>query len=479
MLGPLIAQHYPVVPLSCQRNFLAAFDKRCNYHSDKRIDPVVTKANSRLLNRICPSGLDPIEWSTDLFHAWNAQFEPEKQRRHLVCLPQIEACTVKTFSSKQIFVKVEALLKRHDPEWAPRIIYQSSDLHNALLGPVMQACTKRMFNALDLATDPNEVVYCGAYKKTTEELCDFITYGASQHCKFVESDFSSNDMTQVKDVHLLEILWLRRLGAPEWLTALMLYANTIPVRSRQYGMRATIKNQLPSGAQSTTFRNTLWNATQVECFATRHHFRGKCLLLGDDVLLRVDNPWSRKQQIRRAYEFVTKQAHMKAKVKVRNHLSECEFLSKQFIMTANGFVLVPKLGKALGRFNASANNNSGVSHREYLAGKALSYAYEFRHVPPISRCFQERYLQLAPTGGYSLSGLGWFSKGMFLRLGTMGVLDAMENCKTCTRDDMTRFYHYKYGLTSTDVIELCLRFIFGEDDLDVAAVGRIIEDFVD
>jgi len=41
----------------------------------------------------------------------------------------------------------------------------------------------------------------------------------------VESDFSSNDMTQLEDVHLLEIVWLSRFGAPKWLTSLMHVAN--------------------------------------------------------------------------------------------------------------------------------------------------------------------------------------------------------------------------------------------------------------
>jgi hypothetical protein len=460
---------------------MAAFDKRCNYYTDKRASKRVVAGSLRLLGRLVPAPLGPIEWTPELFHAWNAQFKAEKRARHLKVFPLISECTVKQFTDKQIFVKVEALLKRHDPDWAPRIIYQSSDLHNCILGPVMQACTKRMFLAMDQNSDPSEIVFCGAYSKTTDTICDFICEGSPSKPVFIESDFSSNDKTQVRDVHLLEIQWLRRLGAPLWITSLMLHANSFAVRSNAFGLRARVTNQLPTGAQSTTFRNTLWNASIVETFAHSLGLRGKCLVLGDDMLLRLDNPFSvRAQQVRRAYQHVTMLACMISKVQVFRHLSECTFLSKQFIMTSTGYVLVPKLGKALARFNARASANEAVSDCSYLAGKALSYSYEFRHAPVLSRLFFERFQQLAPEGDINFDGLGWNAKGAFLNFGIEGVLRAIAKPSTvCSRDDMTRFYHYKYSMTATDVVELCLRMVFGEDDLDVACCERILEDFLD
>jgi hypothetical protein len=461
---------------------LAAFDKRCNFYTNRRADRKVVRGSLNLLSRLCPEALEPVEWTPELFRSWNAQFSAEKQARHMKVYPLVAECTVKQFTDKQIFVKVEALLKRRDPNWAPRVIYQSSDLHNVILGPVMGACTKRMFKAMDQETDPRKVVYCGAYAKQTDDLCDFICGGAVPDSIFIESDFSSNDKTQVRDVHLLEIQWLRRLGAPLWITSLMLHANSFAVRSNEFGLRARVTNQLPTGAQSTTFRNSLWNASIVETYANSLGLRGKCLILGDDMLFRLDNPMSRRtQQIRRSYEHVTKLACMVAKVKVFRHLSECTFLSKQFIMTDSGFVLVPKLGKALARFNARASANEAVSDSSYLAGKALSCSYEFRHCPVLARLFYERYLQLVPPDAdVSFDGLGWVAKGAFLRFGIKGVLRAIVNpTSKCSRDDMTRFYHYKYSMTATDVVELAMRFVFGEDDLDAACCERILEDFMD
>jgi hypothetical protein len=482
VLGPLLRDHYPVVPDSSRKNLLAAFDKRCNFYDSRRVSREIVQANVDLLDRLAPTAWDPVEWTPELFHAWNAQFPAAKQARHLRVLPRISEITSKEFSNKQIFVKVEALLKRHDPNWAPRVIYQSSDIHNALLGPVMQKCTKRMFGSLLVDQGQDQVNYKGAYSANSDELATFINRYGTDKSVYIESDFSSNDMTQVRDVHILEVKWLERFGAPKWLTGLMLHANSFAVSSMAHAVRARIRNQLPTGAQSTTFRNSLWNMTINYAFCKRSGAIGDVLILGDDMLMRNDNPRStRAQQLRRDYEHVSRLACMKVTVKVRKHLSECEFLSKNFVMTSYGFVLVPKLGKAIARFNARASENEAISDSEYLAGKSLSYAYEFRHCPVIARMFVERYNQLHDqTKEVSLDALGWNAKGSFLALGTAGILQQINTVKhVMTRDDMTRFYHWKFDLTATDVIELLLATLFGEEDLDEAGCSRILEDFLD
>jgi len=480
VLGPLLVDHYPVVPDSSRRNLLAAFDKRCNFYTDKRADRSIVKASLSLLDRIAPHPWDPLEWTPELFAQWNAQFDTAKQAKHVKCLPTLSEITSKQFSNKQIFVKVEALLKRHDPQWAPRVINQSSDMHNALLGPVMWQCSKRMFAAFKLEPEDPDVAYMGAYREQTPALCERINRCGGSSSLFIESDFSSNDMTQVRDVHLLEVQWLRRFGAPMWLTGLMLTANSYLVSSRKHAVMGRVQNQLPTGAQSTTFRNTMWNASINHAFCLRTSAKGDCLILGDDMLMRYDNPIStRVKNIRREYEHVIRLACMEGEVKVRKFLSECHFLSKQFIPTARGHVLAPKLGKAIARFNARATSNQAVSDRSYLAGKALSYAFEFRFVPPLSRAFFLRYEQLVGDTEPSLDGLGWNAKGAFLDAGVAGIIAQLRNVQhPATRDECTLFYHSNYGLTFTDVLELCVAMLFGEDDLDEVGCQRILEDFV-
>jgi len=482
ILGPLIRTHHPVVADSSRANLFAAFDKRCNHFSDARVDPELIAASHKLALRLLPEPLDPLVYDMDLFEDWNSQFDGPKQKRHKIAYEKLSSITQSDFSDKQIFVKVEALLKRHDPNWAPRIIYQSSDLHNVLLGPVMWKCTKRLFSYLEWDSKESQVNYMGAYAKDSPSLVERINRFGTSDSVYVESDFTSNDMTQVRDVHLLEVFWLQRLGAPAWLTALMMIANSFKASSRTHRVSARITNQLPTGAQSTTFRNSMWNCTINYAFCQRVKATGDVLILGDDMLMRYDNPISsRVKNIRREYEHVCKLACMKAKVFVRKHLSECTFLSKQFIMTDNErqYVMIPLLGKAVARFNVRASANDAVSDEAYLAGKALSYAYEFRFAPTISRLFYYRYQQLVPPEGVSLDALGWNAKGAFLRRGTDGVIAAIENATNpASADDLTRFYHWKYELCHQEVVELLLAMIFGEDDLDEEGIGYICSDFL-
>jgi len=269
ILGPLISQHIPVVPDGSRKNLLAAFDKRCNFYSAARLPLDYLVSNAELLHAVAPDAWDPLVYDRELFESWNYQFDSAKQARHLKAYGKISDATLRDFTDKEIFVKVEALLKRNDPDWAPRIIYQSTDLHNVLLGPVMWRCCKRMFSAFKQDT-LSDVQRMGAYAEDTPALVAHITANSQPGCIYLESDFSSNDMTQVKDVHMLEVAWLERFGAPKWLTALMLVANSFRVSSRKHRVKASIENQLPTGAQSTTFRNTMWNLTLNYVFLSAH-----------------------------------------------------------------------------------------------------------------------------------------------------------------------------------------------------------------
>lgn len=225
----------------------------------------------------------------------------------------------------------------------------------------------------------------------------------------------------------------------------------------------------------------MWNATINHCFCLRTGARGDVLLLGDDMAMRYDNPFStRRKNLRREYEHVCRLGRMDAKVSVHHHLSEVSFLSKHFVLTERcNHVMVPFLGKAMARFNVRASSNEAVSDEAYLAGKALSYAYEFRYCKALARVFLLRFVQLGGEEGLSLDGLGWNAKGAFLRLGTAGILAAVDNPVGghAQPSDFTRFWHWKYGKTHSEVIEMAMAFVFGEHDLDEDGVGWICSDF--
>jgi hypothetical protein len=322
--------------------------------------------------------------------------------------------------------------------------------------------------------------YTMAYKKQAPELCRLIGgYGAPK-AKFIECDFSANDMSQVKDVHIVEAMWFAHLGAPLWLIMAMDAANIYKVYSRKHGISAIIENQLPSGSQSTTFRNSVWNITIANSFVRKFNVKGHTLVLGDDMLMRMDSSLIGRR-IARAYKWQCDLARMKSKVKVHDHLVECEFLSRHFARNDVGYVMVPKLGKALGRFNARANANRSVTDRVYLAGKSLSYAYEFRAAPHIQALFLKRFLSLeVDFESLSTQDLGYVAKGNVLQYGFEGLMARMKAPyrDRLSADNLTEFFYSKYTKTGLEILALVSDFLFGEDDLDLEFVGRLAEDFL-
>jgi len=87
------------------------------------------------------------------------------------------------------------------------------------------------------------------------------------------------------------------------------------------------------------------------------------------------------------------------------------FLSRFFVPKGQDNCMVPLIGKALCRFNARANRNQDVSDDQYICGKALSYAFEFRHVGYL----RDAFLARARLTNYSfddvvLQDLTWFAK---------------------------------------------------------------------
>jgi hypothetical protein len=478
--GPTIYEHLPVVPSKSLASLSAALDKRCNYFTSERVHKSIRLANADLLDEICPEPLEPIEWSIELFNKWNAQFDTAKQARQAkaVRYGSVAEMTSRDFSDKQIFVKMEALLKRHDKDWAPRIIYQSSDIHNSVLGPIMQECTKRMFKCFDQKRGPDTVEVMGAYKKTSEEIVAHLQRAGDSRSLFISTDFTANDSSQVLDVHMLEVAWLRRLGAPMWLTSLMLIANNYVATNYTYAMKVRIKNQLPTGSQSTTFRNSMWNATIMKAFCVHVGRVGTACILGDDNVLRLDNATKRRQFYIRQYEFIAKLAHMKVKVSTSKTLQGVPFLSRWFTQLANGtYVMVPFLGKAIARFNVCPNPKQDPA--SYICGKALSYSYEFRNFPAIKKLFLAKFASLYEEGMLDLSGVSWNLRGLFIRLGLEGILQEIKRPGSVGfLYDFTPLVHSKFGITASDYYHAVFAILFKDEDISMDSLGFLDDEWL-
>jgi len=462
VLGPLLDSFEPVLPDGTWDNFLAAFNKRCNYVDNGQAHPDLVLGATKLIASLMPVQLPEIHWTPELFETWVSKYPPEKQARMRKALDSFARYTPGEFANKEVFTKVELLLKRHKPDWAGRIVNKSSDLHNAMSGPIVTECLSRMKQVVEgNRARQFPVKFTLAYKGDEETMTERMGVKGN----YIECDFSENDMRQCSTVTEIEGLWMTQLGAPAWLVHCHRQARVYTAFSRRHNTRARLSNQLPSGSTSTTFRNSLWNMTIFYTFANRHKLAAEVLILGDDMLARIEGRLFKRAA--RAYEHVCKQARMCAKVKIHKFVSECEFLSRNFLPSGHNSVFVPKLGKALARFNARANNNPGVTDVEYMAGKSLSYAYEFRHVERI--CTQ--FLLKCRETGVSLqdikqSTLGYNASKVWEDGGYKSIISSLRLARKCSDDEATQFFHHRYHMTVLDVEQLTRTILFGESDVD-------------
>jgi len=479
--GPLLRHMHPVVPDNGWHNTVAAFRKRCNYFCAKRASPAIVKASMDLVSKVCPDPLPQFEWTDSLYKSWLAKFGTEKRNRMNKALEGLVSSQLNDYTSKEIFVKVEALLVTHKPNWAPRVIFKGSDVYNAISGPIFNELMRRLDHCFERMGGPYRF-HC-AYRKVPDQYVDYIDHTGAKDEFWVEADFSSNDKFQCSDVQLIEVALMRVLGCPEWFIRLHLKSNSFIVRNPKHGIKAALVNQLPTGSTDTTFRNSWWNACILYSFITRVKPKSvDAILLGDDMLARVRGvvPY-----VEKTYTAIASEAQMVAKVIRHKNLWTATFLSRFFIPHCNSkHLTVPILGKAIGRFNMRANKNQAVSNDLYMACKSVGYAYEFRYLPTIRDIFLERFKHHFPLavaknlkGDYDVE-VSWNARaaGITLRNITskIKVLDVLSDY------DFNAFCLERYSLTAESVFDLFRQVVISDQliDLEGIVVSKMAMDFL-
>jgi len=115
--------------------------------------------------------------------------------------------------------------------------------------------------------------------------------------------------------------------------------------------------------------------------------------------------------------------------------------------------MLPLIGKALARFNARASMNTGVTDSQYMAGKALSYAYEFRHVPFMRDFFMRRF-HSEDQSFLTLDDLTWFTRTSGMDIPQL--IDAVANETMLVNEDIFREWVMEvYDLGLCDLEEIC------------------------
>ncbi|QKI79988.1 RNA-dependent RNA polymerase [Erysiphe necator associated virus 6] len=475
-LGPVIEGLVPYITTTSRADFLSAFNKRANYHSDGRMDKVCRAISRGMIRRLVPVPMPTIEWDVELYRDWLALFDNEKQGRMEKAYHSLGLESLSGYSNKGIFTKIECLVKEFH-EVAPRVIFKGTDVYNMISGPMFKALMDRF---VLLGDELDNVKFRVSYRQHTPEIVTFLEEGPK--ASFLEADFSSNDKSQVKDVIELECMFIRRLGAPKWFVDLHRKTNKFSVHNSKYGLSAVVENQLPSGATDGTFRNSFWNLCIYNCWSRLYKVPpARIVLLGDDILAALTK---RVRRSARHYISVASRCHMVAKVTTHRRLSDAHFLSKHFYPVCrgeNGHVMMPFIGKILAKFNARPNSNEGVTDDEYMAGKALSHCYEFRYCHRLRDMFRDRAnLHLQRSGGrFSVEGVTWHVRvhSAYSNEIEQMLLGSMEWEDLVLAEDLTSFWLDHYDLTYVDV-EPTLKAVILEDSyrvLDHVAARQLVD----
>jgi hypothetical protein len=456
-MGPIVEQCVPLVTCGDYQSFRAAFNKRCNFAqaaSDDDIEDTVFEEALKVISE-WPDMFDDWDDEDADRERWLNKFDVNKRKAMEKAYGEIVGSTSQYIGTKTLSVKKEVLIKRDDPEWAPRIIYAGNDVFNTVTGPALMIVMERLvkMTSAGVKIGDNEIKF--AYKTSDVELLDFLI--DNKFPVTVEGDFSRNDREQRSRVALLFDAVLEKIRMPTWLRTLLLDLEHYTVESTKFGFRAKLKYQLPTGTTSTTARNSIYNAIMFAVICRRQGRHGKGIILGDDLLACLNQRLDIKRWVAEVAMF-----KMVLKGKEVQLEGGATFLSRRIFANVPRPCMVPLLGKMLVRFNIRGQQNDAISDSSYMAGKALSYAYESRHVPALREKFLRRYAMEKDNKLVQLKDLSWFSRTSELSLDQ--IIKAIENEKVVI-DDWTfgAWCIETYDIDLYDTLELFEKIICSAD----------------
>jgi len=343
--------------------------------------------------------------------------------------------------SKHVFAKQEVLLKNHQAQ--PRVVYQGTDMYNAVTGVVVMELTRRM-KAIFCRENPkntgNVVIFaCGV---SGEDMGDIV---GNAEGVMIESDFRNNDGSQSKAMRKYEAMFYMKLGAPLWFVKEFTKNTSVRVWTR-YGIEATVVGQRWSGESTTTTGNSyVGMALMLQSMKEAGVEKSYNIHGGDDYLGIVVGDVS---NVKVKIEEVVSSAGMTAEVSIPQSRDHGTFYRKRYVRSVNGCRPVPQFGRVLAKLNLRANQNSQVNDRDYMAGKYMSAAYEHRFVPLI----RDLLLEKAST----MSNTPWFDCRA-TKLAEMGGPEAIrrrvEQSSVVDLDSFSGFLGNVYGITFDELYD--------------------------
>jgi len=378
------------VPLSVVRNDAGAtthaMKKRCD-NLPRPFDMTSFKrGHSLLMEKI--NKREVLRLDQARMGEYFAKLSPEKVARLTGALGKDEQWF--DGENKHVFAKNEALLK--EPGSAPRVVYQGTDMYNALTGCVVDELAARMTAELSLRNPlntGNKVLFAPGMSK--EELWSAVHQAPGE---VVESDMKNNDGTQPSECRKYEAMFYKKLGAPIWFVKEFAKNTSVKVWTR-FGISAELHGQRWSGESTTTTGNS-YVSMCIMLAALEHAEVTESLNVhgGDDYLGVVQNP-AKAEVVRANIGKVAGDVGMTAEVQPKKDRRHATFYRTRAVPSVAGVKPVPQFGRVLAKINVRPNLNSNVGDREYMAGKYLSAAYEHRYVPVVKDLLQKTAQQLS------------------------------------------------------------------------------------
>jgi hypothetical protein len=464
-LGALVSSCVPVATSNDFASFMAAFNKRSNTkatyvkHGPDDIDLDVFQESMALIEAL-PDKFEQQHWDeNDLDRdRWLNKFDDSKRTRMEKAYSETVAwADPKYLGTKDLSVKQEILIKRDDPTWAPRVIYAGNDAYNAVTGPAAMIAMERLVILMD-GNGIGEVAVKYAYKSVDTELCSFIN--KEGYPEVVEGDYSANDKHQKHSVLDLYLALLKKVNMASWYQKLLRSIQNFKVQNRRFGLKAWLGNQLPTGCTETTVRNSWYNTLMFAVACRRQNRKARALILGDDLLACMDRRFDLKRWVGDVAKF-----KMVLKAKAPGLDGQATFLSRRIFAYVETPCMVPLIGKMLARFNCRGTMNDACTDSQYMAGKALSYAYECRHVPFIRDFFLKRHA-MEDYALVTTDDLTWFTRVSGVDLTNLVQAIANEPV-TVSDDDLETWLVLHYDCTLYE-----LRVMLTEVVLDASQVVK-------
>jgi len=121
-----------------------------------------------------------------------------------------------------------------------------------------------------------------------------------------------------------------------------------------------------------------------------------------------------------------------------------------------------------------ANANAAVSDHAYMAGKAVSYAYEFRYCPILRNLFLKRFkweysfLNSVRDIEFGDEVISWNSRAAGVTLAN--ITSKLVVDQFLDEHDLNCFCIERYGLMASSVIDLFEQIVVSNEKIDVEGI---------